>query len=153
MPRSSRAPAGARAVARSVERLVDRVGITEAAALLDRSPRTIERIVRASVRDEPLGRIIPSRAALERWQTRLEDAGAVTRRDLTPAEFRGLQRRQEALEWRLSLQTYRRRGEALARTADYLSAGVPGDLVRVVRVPGGWKIGKAKTSPGRRRRR
>lgn len=148
-----RAPPGARAVAQRVVRLVEREGLEGAAALLDRAPRTVERLVRAAVRDEPLGPIIPSRAALERWQDRL-DAARVSRRAVsTPEDIRRLQRLQPTLGWRMMLQVYPFRSEVDAAAADYVAAGVPADQIRIVRVPGGYRIAKTKWSPGQRRRR
>jgi hypothetical protein len=136
-----------------VAQLVDRVGMREAAELLDRSPRTLERMVRAHVRREPLGTLLPSPAAVQRWQKAVDAATALAREAITMRQFEALQRRDPEAGWRVTTQRFRTRAEAERKLVDYLDAGVPENQTRMVREGRWWRVARTRATPMRLRRR
>jgi hypothetical protein len=125
----------------------------EAAELLDRSPRTLERMVRAYVRREPLGTVLPSPAAVQRWQRAVDAANALARDVITMREFASLQRRDPEAGWRVTAQRFRSRREAELKLLDYLNAGVPENQTRLVQVGRWWRVARTQETPMRLRRR
>lgn len=153
-----KAPAGSAKIGKQVWQLIRRVGVEQAADLIGRSQKSVQRLANAWEAGKPLGAIIPSEATLARWQKDLRPAAVVIKKIVSIDEARAIIAQDEArgpegLGWRLTLQRFVDRDEVNLRASDYIAGGVPGDLVRIVydRGEGMYRIIKAKASPPKRR--